>query len=175
MFLGYNYGIMLKYLVILVVFLGFAFVIARHDEDAALKSAQEPASQGNPSVAGVPDKDHPQDHKNDTAWDSPSGHIFHSAFMWPEGITVWAIILTLLAIAEQTKHTAKQLRPQRNRRTPPKLLPRLLLLPSNCRSLTLGNGLKSTIGKTPLAMAFPTPKAQRWEYASRWVIQPNAR
>lgn len=98
---------MLKYLVILVVFLGFAFVIARHDEDAALKSAQEPASQGNPSVAGVPDKDHPQDHKNDTAWDSPSGHIFHSAFMWPEGITVWAIILTLLAIAEQTKHTAK--------------------------------------------------------------------
>lgn len=97
----------MKYLVILVVFLGFAFVIARHDEDAAFKSAQEPASQGNPAVAGVPDKDHPQNHKNDTAWDSPCGHIFHSSFRWPEGITVWAIILTLLAISEQTKHTAK--------------------------------------------------------------------
>jgi hypothetical protein len=98
---------MLKYLAVLAVFLGFAFVIARHDEYTALKGAQEAACKNNSAAAGKPDECHPQEHSKNTAWDSPSGHIFHNAFRWPEGTTVWAIILTLLAIAEQTGQTRK--------------------------------------------------------------------
>jgi hypothetical protein len=107
MFLGYNYRIMLKYLVILAVCLGCALVIARHDEYSTLKSTQEAADKNNPALAGKPDENHPQEHVKNTAWDSPSGHIFHNAFRWPEGTTVWAILLTLMAIAEQSNETRK--------------------------------------------------------------------
>lgn len=95
---------MRKYLVILAMVLGLAFVVARHDE-YALKSAQEPTDKNKPTIIGIPNENHLQEHPKNSAWDSPSGHIFHSAFRWPEGTTVWAILLTLFAIAEQTGQT----------------------------------------------------------------------
>jgi hypothetical protein len=98
---------MLKYLAILGVVLGFAFVIARHDEYATLSNAHEAAGKSNPAVAGKPNEYHPQEHPENSYWDTPTGHIFHNALRWPEGTTVWAIILTLLAIAEQTSQTRK--------------------------------------------------------------------
>jgi hypothetical protein len=94
---------MWKYAGILIVVLGLAYVIARRDEYASLNGGEKSANQNNPAVAGKPDKKHPQEHPENTGWDSPSGHIFRAAFRWPEGTTVWAIILTLMAIAEQTR------------------------------------------------------------------------
>lgn len=88
------------------VVLGLAFVIARHDEYALLKSVQESADNSNPAIAAKPDANHAQKNAEDS-WNSPSGHIFHDAFRWPEGTTVWAIILTLAAIAEQANEAAK--------------------------------------------------------------------
>jgi hypothetical protein len=98
---------MLKYLAILGVLLGFAFVIARHDEISTLKGAYKARNENNPALSGKPDESHPQQNPKDSAWDSPSGHIFRRAFAWPDGTTIWAIILTLLAIAEQTQQTRK--------------------------------------------------------------------
>jgi hypothetical protein len=95
---------MLKYLAILLVIIGAAFIIARHDEYASLKSAEIPA-QSDSSTVPTTNKKPPNNNSSHTYWDTPSGHIFHNAFKWPEGITVWAIILTLLAIAEQTAAT----------------------------------------------------------------------
>lgn len=98
---------MLKYLVILLIILGFALIVARHDEYASLKSAQEAANKDNPALAGKPDENHSHSHEENSAWDSPGGHIFHNAFRWPDGITVWAIILTLMAITEQASEAGK--------------------------------------------------------------------
>jgi hypothetical protein len=95
------------YLAALTVILGLAFIIARHDEYATLKGSQETASPNKAAPAVEPNQNHPQENPKYSYWDSPSGHIFHNAFRWPEGTTVWAIILTLLAIAEQTGHTRK--------------------------------------------------------------------
>jgi hypothetical protein len=97
----------LKYLVLLVLVLGCAFNVAIRDEHAALDDAQKSADKNKPALAAVPDKDHPQKNPKNSYWNSPSGHIFHNAFRWPDGTTVWAILLTLIAIAEQTRHTAK--------------------------------------------------------------------
>ncbi|HEY2470482.1 MAG TPA: hypothetical protein VGI45_21985 [Terracidiphilus sp.] len=98
---------MLKYAIGLALVLGCAFVIARRDEYAANQSAPPSAQSDKATVAAQQDENHPQKHVENTGWDSPSGHIFHAAFKWPEGITVWAIVLTLLAIAEQTSATHK--------------------------------------------------------------------
>jgi hypothetical protein len=98
---------MLKYLVMVGVVLGLAFIIARHDEYASLKSVQESADNSNPAIAAKPNANNAQKSPEDSYWNSTSGHIFHNAFRWPEGTTVWAIILTLAAIAGQTHETAK--------------------------------------------------------------------
>ncbi len=98
---------MLKYLGGLVLVLGLAFVVARHNEYATLQSAQESADKNKPAVAVEANKNHPRENPKQSAWDSPSGRIFRAAFGWPEGVTVWAIILTLMAIAEQTGQTAR--------------------------------------------------------------------
>ncbi|MFP5233549.1 MAG: hypothetical protein ACLGQX_13120 [Acidobacteriota bacterium] len=96
---------MLKYLATLIMVLGLAFVIARHDETAALRGRQESASQEGTGPSPQADESRRRPPPANLGWDSPSGHIFRSAFEWPEGTTVWAIILTLLAIAEQTSAT----------------------------------------------------------------------
>ena len=89
------------------VVLGLAFIIARHDEHVSLNSVQESADNSNPAIAAKPNANHAQKNPEDSYWNSTSGHIFHNAFRWPEGTTVWAIILTLAAIAEQTRETAR--------------------------------------------------------------------
>jgi hypothetical protein len=95
---------------VLVIVLGFAFIIARHDEYAALKGSQETTSQNKAGTVAIPaetDEQHPQENPKYSYWDSPGGHIFHSAFSWSGGTTIWAIILTLLAISEQTGETRR--------------------------------------------------------------------
>ena len=92
---------------ILVLVLGCAFIVARHDEYTALESTQKSIVKSNPALTAESNENHPQKNPKNSAWDSPSGHIFHNAFRWPEGTTVWAILLTLMAIAEQTLQTRR--------------------------------------------------------------------
>jgi hypothetical protein len=107
-FVGYNFRIVLKYLAILVLVLGCAFIVARHDEYTALESTQKSIVKSNPALTAESNENHPQKNPKNSAWDSPSGHIFRdNAFRWPEGTTVWAILLTLMAIAEQTLQTRR--------------------------------------------------------------------
>jgi hypothetical protein len=95
---------MLKYLAVLGVVIGLAVFIARQDKRAAQESAEKAARLGNAALPAVANKDHAEEHVYDPERDSPSWYGF---FRWPNGSTTWAIILTLLAIAEQTSQTRK--------------------------------------------------------------------
>src|SRR5664279_5581796 len=55
-------------------------------------------------LAAKTDEYHPQENIQHAERHTPSWYGF---FRWPSGTTTWAIILTLLAITEQTKQTAK--------------------------------------------------------------------
>jgi hypothetical protein len=103
-FLGYNIVIMLKYLLIFAFFLGMAVFVSCQDERAAQESAQKAENLASAAIAAKPDTNHPQEHVPQTERHLPSWYGF---FRWPNGTTAWAIVLTLMAIAEQTKETAK--------------------------------------------------------------------
>lgn len=95
---------MLKYLVLFAFFLGMAIFVARQDERASQESAQKAKNLANAAIAAKPDANHPQQNVPDTERHTPGWYGF---FRWPSGTTTWAIILTLLAVAEQAKYTAK--------------------------------------------------------------------
>lgn len=87
----------------IAVLAGLTLFIARQDERAAQESAKNPTQLNNGAVSES-NEQHPQKHIENTNWDTPG---WYSFFRWPTGTTTWAIILTLLAIAEQTAETAK--------------------------------------------------------------------
>jgi hypothetical protein len=94
-----------KYLAIFAVVLSLAVFVAIRDERAAERGTQIAACQNSSTAAVKADKNQPQkDIPNPITafpeWITPF-------FRWPNGTTAWAIILTLFAIAEQTRHTAK--------------------------------------------------------------------
>ncbi|MGB8887048.1 MAG: hypothetical protein WCC87_10020 [Candidatus Korobacteraceae bacterium] len=91
---------MWKYLATFAVFLLLAIYVARQDKRAATQDAH----LGNGAVSAKTDEKHLQKDVSDTAGYGPSWYGF---FRWPNGTTTWAIILTLLAIAEQTRQTAR--------------------------------------------------------------------
>ncbi len=91
---------MWKYPAIFAVFLLLAIYVARQDKRATTQGAHP----GNGAVSGKTDEKHLQKDISDTAEYEPSWYGF---FRWPNGTTTWAIILTLLAVAEQTAQTAK--------------------------------------------------------------------
>lgn len=95
---------MRKYLAIFAVILLLAAYVARQDDHAATGSAQPTANLSSNAVAAKPNEQHPEENVSDAERDTPSWYGF---FRWPNGTTTWAIILTLLAIAEQTKETAR--------------------------------------------------------------------
>jgi hypothetical protein len=92
-----------KYLAIFALFLGLAIYIACQDERAQ-ESAQKAAHPNTGAAAAKADEHHPQENVYDTERHTPSWYGF---FRWPNGTTAWAIILTLLVIAQQTKETAR--------------------------------------------------------------------
>ncbi|MGA2992689.1 MAG: hypothetical protein ABSD88_19645 [Candidatus Korobacteraceae bacterium] len=95
---------MWKYLLIFAVIFGLTVFVSYKDEDHADRTAQQASAPNNTSVSAVADNTHPAENK-----ENPQRHLprWHRFFSWPEGITAWAIFLTLMAIAEQTKQTAK--------------------------------------------------------------------
>ena len=109
MFLGYNFVIMRlilawKYVIAIAVILGCA-VYAAHKDQEARDQYKQKCTQLNPSVVfptGV-------EEYCDKGADDAARHIprWYRIFGWPEGITAWAIILTLFVIADQTRETAK--------------------------------------------------------------------
>src|SRR5664280_778002 len=96
-----------KYLLGIVILCGLTLFVARQDERATQESAQKAAQLRNGAVSAKPNEQHPQENVEDTAWHTPGWYGF---FRWPTGTTTCAIILTLLAIAEQTAQTAKAAR-----------------------------------------------------------------
>jgi hypothetical protein len=95
---------MLKYVLGFSLVLGLAVYVAIQDEHAAQTATQEAQQPSKSAISAVPDTNHTQQNVPHTEWNLPSCYGF---FRWPNGTTTWAIILTLMAIAEQTKETAK--------------------------------------------------------------------
>jgi hypothetical protein len=95
---------MLKYLAVLVVIFGLTVYVSVQDERAAQQAAQKAAESHQAAIPAKPNEDHPQQSVENAERDLPG---WYSFFRWPNGTTTWAIILTLFAIAEQTRHTAK--------------------------------------------------------------------
>jgi hypothetical protein len=95
---------MLKYLGIFALIFALAVFVARQDERAARESAQITANPDKGAISTKADEHHPQENIQQAERNTPSWYGF---FRWPNGTTTWAIILTLLAITEQTKQTAK--------------------------------------------------------------------
>ncbi|MGD0570497.1 MAG: hypothetical protein ABSA78_19000 [Candidatus Sulfotelmatobacter sp.] len=99
---------MLKYIAALVVIFGMAFVVARQDQRAADQAAQKAAERHEAPIAN-PNEKHPDKNIENPSGNGPRWYVlcFYGLFRWPNGTTTLAIVLTLLAIAEQSKETAR--------------------------------------------------------------------
>lgn len=91
---------MLKYVAIFAVIFGVTVFVSVENRRDAQRAAQPINASTSPSAHD----DHPQENAKKSEPASPRWFGF---FNWPEGITAWAIFLTLFAIAEQTKQTKK--------------------------------------------------------------------
>jgi len=98
---------MRKYLALFVVIFGLAVYVSVQDERATQQSIQTSAQLANGTASAKAGEKQPQENRPDTG---RFKRICFSFFRWPNGTTAWAIIFTLLAIAEQTQHTAKAAR-----------------------------------------------------------------
>jgi len=90
---------MWKYIVAFVVIFGFSVYVFRQTQQIAEQGVQQTTQ----ASSGTPSSNAQQDAK------IPKWYIqfLYRLFTWPEGVTAWAIILTLMAIAEQTKQTTE--------------------------------------------------------------------
>jgi len=103
---------MLKYLAAIIFVFGLAVYIAVQDERAAQQAAQETAQSNKIAPTAEPDKNHPQENIPKPKRDAPRWFRF---FRWGDSFTIWAIVLTLLAIAEQTNETKRATDSQREK------------------------------------------------------------
>ena len=94
---------MWKYLLIFAVVLGLALFIARQDELASQQNARDAEHRS----STVTTKNDAEPSKGNIADAERHSRSWYNFFRWPNGTTTWAIILTLLAIAEQTTQTAR--------------------------------------------------------------------
>lgn len=85
---------MRKYLIAFALVFGLAGYVSIRDEHDANQSAQESATALKSTISATPNENHFQQYVT-------------YFFRWPNGTTTWAILFTLLAIAEQTKETAR--------------------------------------------------------------------
>lgn len=82
---------------IVAVILVLAVYVSRQDGRAAQQSAQRAASRN--SFLTKTDTERQDAEQQTPRW--------YSFFRWPNGVTTWAIILTLLAISEQSRETRR--------------------------------------------------------------------
>ena len=95
---------MRKYVFAVVAVLGMAFFVASQDERAARDCADKAAQLTKGAFPAISDKEHSQENIEDTERYLPR---WYGIFRWPTGTTTWAMILTLLAISEQTQQSRK--------------------------------------------------------------------
>src|SRR5579863_8960885 len=100
---------MKKYLAALVVVMGMAFVVGRQDQYGTDQSAHKTTESRKAVTSDSPNEQYPQEDITTPKGDGPHWYtfFFYSLFRWPAGTTTWAIILTLLAIAEQARETRR--------------------------------------------------------------------
>jgi len=94
----------LKYIIAVAVVLGFCLYVSHEDQKAREQYEQECNQFNAGSVTPAP---HSED--CDKGAENAARHLprWYRMFGWPEGITTWAILLTLLALAEQTSQTRR--------------------------------------------------------------------
>lgn len=87
-----------------LVILGLTAFVAVQDECATQHRAQD-ATQSNKTVTSTKS----DEENSDNGIYDPKGYTpsWYGFFRWPGGITTWAILLTLLAIVDQTRHVAR--------------------------------------------------------------------
>jgi hypothetical protein len=99
---------MLKLLgVISLLVIGMTVFVAIKDERATERHAKQTSNaskQPNESVVPKPNEKCPDEDVYNPERDSPR---WYGVFRWPNGITTWALLLTLAALIEQTRHIAK--------------------------------------------------------------------
>jgi hypothetical protein len=93
----YCCSVMTKYIVAFVIVLGITVYVSVQDKHAA-QNAPPSALSGN-----VGEKQPPKQ----TANPERNLPVWYGFFRWPDGTTTWAIVLTLFAIAEQTRETSR--------------------------------------------------------------------
>ena len=92
------------YLLAVVVIIGMAVFVARQDKRAAQECAKNSSDHAKTAVAAKTDEKISKDNVEESERNSPS---WFGIFRWPNGTATLALILTLLAVAEQAKETAK--------------------------------------------------------------------
>lgn len=97
---------MLKYFLGFVVLLAVSVLVTSQYEKNAQKPAPNRANGGSPAITAnhAPEStaDAEEAERNHPAW-----NLAYQVIGWPIGITVWALFSTLMAIADQTRHTAR--------------------------------------------------------------------
>jgi hypothetical protein len=93
-----------KYPIAALLVLGGCVFVSRQDQETRDKYEQK-CSQFNASA--IPPTRHQEDCEEGA--EDAARHLprWYRIFGWPEGITTWAILLTLMAIAEQTNQTRR--------------------------------------------------------------------
>lgn len=96
-------------MVLLTIVLGLAFVVARQDQRGTDQAAQKAAELHKAGAPAEPYEQHAQENVQNPDGNGPRWYfvLFLGLFRWPVGTGTWVIVLTLLAVAEQARETAK--------------------------------------------------------------------
>jgi hypothetical protein len=97
---------MLKYFLVFVLLLAGSVLVTSQYEKYTHEAAAESQKSG-ASVAASGNTQQPTANTEQAERDHPGWYLAYQVFGWPNGITVWALFLTLMVIADQTKQTAK--------------------------------------------------------------------
>jgi hypothetical protein len=97
---------MWKYLCGFVLLLAVSLFVSSKYEQYAHEAASNSQSSSGAPVASA-NAQNANDHAEQTERDHPRWYLAYQVFGWPSGITVWALFLTLIVIADQTRHTAR--------------------------------------------------------------------
>ncbi len=95
---------MLKYLAGLVLVFGLTVYVSIQDKRATEQATTDSTQANKGALVAKSNENHPQQNVPYSERNTPSWYRF---FRWPDGPTTWVIVLTLLAIAEQARETAK--------------------------------------------------------------------
>ncbi len=99
---------MWKYVLAFVVVFGLTVFVSYQTQQIAEQDARQTAPTTNGAAAPNPQNNQALEIPKIPKQNTPFWlHFFFQLFTWPEGVTAWAILLTLFAIAEQTQQTRK--------------------------------------------------------------------